>query len=505
MVLAVSPSIFRPSRLLYTGCLAMLLLTQLPACSTGDGHNTQDATTGGDNTGTGANNDDTGNNISSPDQQLYADAATLYSQKLYDSSEVLLDQILLEYATGFMVDDAHYLKGKIAYRRDDFVTAKAEFAIVITQYPSSDLVDNAIYWTGKTEHAQGHYDAARSQYQMVLSNYPDSDYLESSRYELAKSYFDEGGTTPPDAGKINLAIAGFRDILINHGTSIKADDAQYFLARSFHELNDYASARGEYQIMWDTYPDSTWRDNAQYQIGRTYYHEADVLASATPSATAAEVNNKLASAISAFELLLSSYPGSGSADTAQYYLGRSYQQLQPPDFLQARDHFSIMIANYATSVFVDNAQLQLGRSYYSDAIANNDATLFTTALTELNKVLTHYPGSNSADNAQLYIGKSYHKRGIANLDAADLVNARSAYLQLLADYPASTLRDNAALRIGETYHDAGNNNLGTDNCTQEKIQMQWVIDNFPGSTSAAGAQTHLDGAAAVDADHGFCP
>ena len=95
MVLAVLPLKFRPSRLLYVCCLAMLVLTLLPACKTNDDHNKQEATTGGDNTGTGANNDDTGNNTNSPDQQLYANAEALYSQKLYHSSEVLLDQSCL--------------------------------------------------------------------------------------------------------------------------------------------------------------------------------------------------------------------------------------------------------------------------------------------------------------------------------------------------------------------------------------------------------------------------
>lgn len=509
MVLLPSWPMMRLDRKLFCAFFVVFLLTLMPACNDGGGKNQGSASQGnsqiGGNDVTDTIGSGPGAEIVAPDQQLYNNAEAWYSQKQYDQAELALDRIVREYASGTVIDDAHYLKGKIAYRRDEFIGAIGEFEIVIAQYPNSDLVDNAVYWIGKSEHAQGHYDAARIQYQRVLSDYPNGSYLESSRYELAKTYFDEGGVTPPNVAMLNLAIDGFRDILINHATSIKADDAQYFLARSYHELNDFISARAEYQILWDNYPASTWRDNAQYQIGRTYYNQAAALAGATPPGTAAEINGNLTSAISAFELLLSSYPGSSSADTAQYYLGRSYQQMEPPDFMQAREHLTTLIVNYATSSFADNAQLQLGHSYYSEAIATPDATLFATALVELAKVISNYPGSSSMDDAQLYIGKCYHKRGIANLDTADIEQGRTEYQKLIDDYPDSTLRDNAALRIGETYHDAGNNDLGVNNCALEKIQMQLVIDNFPGTTSATNAQTHLDGANSMDANHGFCP
>jgi len=196
-----------------------------------------------------------------------------------------------------------------------------------------------------------------------------------------------------------------------------------------------------------------------------------------------------------------SYPGSTSADGAQYYVGRTLQQQAAAakvvadaaaalagtasDYTgvggyldltsQARAELQKMVTLYPQSSLADNAQYQIGKTYY------DVGTDYASARAELKLVIDNYPASTYADNAQYYIGRAYHKDPSA---LNYLVEARTAYGLVLSAYPTSTKVENAEYYSARTYHDEGN-------CALELSTMQAFEVKYPASAHLATVQTHI--------------
>lgn len=98
-----------------------------------------------------------------------------------------------------------------------------------------------------------------------------------------------------------------------------------------------------------------------------------------------------AQAITAFQAFLQSYPGSGYAPNAQYWLGEAYYATK--DYDQAVAAFQTVGAQYPDSAKAQDAGLKLGYTYYEQA--NWDK-----AREQLNRVMADYPNSSPARLAE---------------------------------------------------------------------------------------------------------
>jgi len=336
------------------------------------------------------------------------------------------------------IDDADYyiarsmhelvLLGDTTYT---FANANTEYLNVVTG--NLNKADNAQFYIGKILYDQLNYAGAIIEFDKVLNptTYPS-----------------------PSAG----------------------DDAQYYIGRSKHEqaliaqvtVNPnptattlFNEARTAYNVLFTaTYNLSTRRDDARYQIGRTYF---DV---AIPTAT------DYSNALGHFQTVINTYGiTASSADDAQYYIGRTLHEgallATPPGvnytLANAQVAYTTLLSTYAVSTRRDDAQYQIGKTHF-DALTPSIEN-YNLAIAAFNLVLSTYTtAASSADDAQYFKARSIHEKALLAVapatPAAGLVEARTAYgVVLSATYPVSTRRDDAKYQIGKTHFDAGDFDL----------------------------------------------
>ena len=136
------------------------------------------------------------------------------------------------------------------------------------------------------------------------------------------------------SAKLSDAIDAFNLVLSDplYKTSNSADNAQYNLGRSYQTVlsmpaNErgavfatvtYDTVRAAYNMLISEYPASSWVDNAYYEIGNTYYSEANDAAD-NPVKEAA-FNN----ALGRYYTVVTDYPDSIRYDNAVYKIAWIY-------------------------------------------------------------------------------------------------------------------------------------------------------------------------------------
>lgn len=101
-------------------------------------------------------------------------------------------------------------------------------------------------------------------------------------------------------------------------------------------------------------------------------------------------------AATAFSLFLQEYPDSSYRDNAQYWLGETYYMLH--DFSAAVEAFQSLINRYPESPKIPGAMLKQGLSYY-------ELEQWEQAKAKFHEVLTHYPDSTASHMAEEYLEK----------------------------------------------------------------------------------------------------
>ena len=362
-----------------------------------------------------------------------------YDQKQYQSAVFSFTDQLNRYPDGALAASAYYHRGKALYWLADYPMAREDFQTVLTKFSNNRYQDNSQYWLGRTYHQQGDYPRARTEYQLAIDNYPDSTWKDNASLQIGMTYYDAGQF---DQARIQLqnTINQYLDpIDAQLGEYNSADLAQYYIAKSFQEQlpANTEQARAQFNILISTYSQSSWRDEAQLQIGKTYYEAGDY-------------NN----AKPAFNLVISDYPTENSVDDARYFIARSThrQALLQQDVLiaeaelaNARTEYQHLIDSDRNSSWADNAQYQMGKTHYDLFLANSNTTELQSAIVEFRKV--HGFADNSAeDDARYFTGRSYQHLGNAP-------QARTEFLTLM-NLQDSNWADNGHYRIAQTYYDA---------------------------------------------------
>ncbi|MBI5891971.1 MAG: tetratricopeptide repeat protein [Nitrosomonadales bacterium] len=408
-----------------------------------------------------------------------ANAATIFSD-----ARAIYQSVITNYPGTTLVPDCNYQIGLSYFDEHRYVEAIPLLQAVVTSYPASTVADGAQYYFARSLHgkalneqisapldAPGDFVLARAEYVKLYTNYPLSIFVDNTYYQIGKTHYDEANFV--------AAIAQFDYVLTNYAASSIADSAQYYKARSVNGTAsvsklpaDYALARTEYVKLYTNYPLSIFVDNAYYQIGLTYFDEANYVA-----------------AIAQFEYVLANYATSTSAASAQYYKARSINGTAsisklPADYALARAEYVKLYTNFPLSIYVDNAYYRIGKTYYDEAN-------YLTAIAELNIFLTSYPTSSYFDDGQYYVGRSHHI-------LLDYPAARTAYAAAIAFAPAGILADNAAYHSAFTYD-------GSKQCTLELSAMQAFVLAYPLSPFVATANTHIaDLSLVTPLAHGPC-
>ncbi|WP_455206188.1 outer membrane protein assembly factor BamD [Kaarinaea lacus] len=401
--------------------------------------------------------------------QLQTDAPTEFN--LLQSAITHLPEYENSYPAGSLLDAMQYYLGRSYHDQAKLVladqtlstsTATQLFSQARTDYDlvtvnsGSIYADNAQYFKAQSYHDEADFTNARVEYDVLITANV-SNWADDAKYQYAKTYYDEALVQPDPATALAIfdtAIIYFDEMLDStnplYQSSNRLDSAYYFKGRSLQRQGDliaagatadmaakYAAARTAFQAFLSAMPQSTWADNAWYQIGTTYYDEASV---ADGNADYTTMRDKLSNAIAEFTALLNSalYARSSSADNAQYYLGRSYQMiLTMPDierttangldfstisYETARSAFYTLINNFPQSAWVDNAYYEIGNTYYAEAPGAADTvSAYNNALGAYNQVISTYAGNSiREDNSAYNMGMIYHDTGYCEAEKAAL-------------------------------------------------------------------------------------
>ncbi|WP_455210508.1 hypothetical protein, partial [Kaarinaea lacus] len=393
-----------------------------------------------------------------------------------------------------------------------------------------------------------YFNLARNSYQSVVST---SNYADNAAYQLAKTYYEEADFLLPTEAMTayDQAVIQFRNFL-NDTTFVNSsvrdnvyyfqgrslykqaqlvkrnpqlvaapsdadtyfaqsrdsfsalltmipvsaawnDDAQYYLARSYHEqLNpDYIAARDAYQLLVSDQT-SPWADDAKYQLGKTYYDEARGLADPVLAIDA------YVSAVLHFDAFiiapidpLYQYPASNRAEEARYYKGRSLHEhamlvINNPSnpnvagdttvlFSEARIAYVSVQALDPLAAYADNAQYYIGKSHYDEANALTNSTeqmngfeQAALAWLAFDPLAGTYKDSSYAHEGLYFLGRSRQQQGELLLKDPTLIiiddaavtfdKARAAFLGCIANDSAGVYADNAQYQIGAVYYDEAN-------------------------------------------------
>jgi TolA-binding protein len=449
----------------------------------------------------------------SGDQQAFDTAFAQYDLNNYSSSYALFSSFLVDFPVSSLVDEARLYLGKNSYWLAQYTRAKTELDVVINKPAALALVAEAYYWKGNSDAKLLNFVAATSSYQAVLTTLSTSIFADDAAYEIAKiNYYD--------AMDYAGAESQFTAILTTYGAQATAsDNTQYYLAKSIYALGRLSEARAAFNTVITSYPTSIWADNAQIQIGLTWLDQQNyanarsayqiVITANTADADVAQfrfgqsffeeaeatLDPVLAAplytqAITELEVVTNNidYPGSGSADIAQYFIFKSYMSQGPDKLALATAAYNNLLANYPTSIFIDNAAYRLARLDYDLAVADGkDPLLFNTAITSFLSVISDTEGSD--DVAQYHIARSYHR--IADINGTGLTTdynlARDEYAKVNStSYPDSIYIDNAAYQLVSIDYDlAVANGLDKTLFTNVITRFQNVITSTEGSDDIA--------------------
>lgn len=68
--------------------------------------------------------------------------------------------------------------------------------------------------------------------------------------------------------KYNIAIEGFKKVIYSDEVIDITDDAQFYLAKCYYSIRDYDQAIMEFQFLVDHFPESEYKEEAEYWIGK---------------------------------------------------------------------------------------------------------------------------------------------------------------------------------------------------------------------------------------------
>ena len=150
-------------------------------------------------------------------------------------------------------------------------------------------------------------------------------------------------------------------------------------------------------------------------------------------------------AISEFEKLIENYPNSIYSPSAQYYIGRSYEEIE--DYYQAHLAYQKTIDKYPYNERVEETierQYKIGSMFLDGQRAKIMGMQILPAMDKavevLSKVVENAPYGRYADVAQFKIGEAHKKQEFYE-------EALLAYQKLIDDYPNSPLAEDAKYQI----------------------------------------------------------
>jgi outer membrane protein assembly factor BamD len=199
-------------------------------------------------------------------------------------------------------------------------------------------------------------------------------------------------------------------------------------------------------------------------------------------------------AIAEFRKILRFYPLSKYASEAQYYIGRSNEELG--NFYQAFKDYQTVIDKYPYTERIEEAirrQYQIGNLFYEGRKTKIFGLELTPSLDKAveiyQQVIDNAPYGKFADIAQYRLGLAYEK-------GKDYINASVAFKRVIENYPNSDLVDDAKYRLAVvSLKDFERTDYNAEGIDRAREEFESFLRSYPDTEMRSEAQkiiTELD-------------
>lgn len=373
-----------------------------------------------------------------------------------------------------------------------------------SDWASEFIVQTAMFNIGVSYKAQFQLDRAISVWNSLIDRYPESIYAEVLFLEIGKALLSEGKKLLADrnlkeadyrfheavsylekiernrevaerfpkykyvdlepGAYVNVDQASRAKSQVKEKTSVytqekaeqelsgKEDDSRsgYFLedavkliGECYIQIGQTDSARMQFRLLLDFFPESDNLDDAQKLIAESYMREADLLL-ATQDSTDPAVKRKASElyelAVKEFLKFANVYPQSELISENFIALGDAYNKLGRPK--DAQDAFQSALGRAKEAEEMAKVQLQIGNYFY-------ERDRYPEAISAYQIILKNLLSTQVASNAQYMLGQCYNAKG-------DTTEALKNFQVILDHYKNSNFLASAALEIGNWHYNRGN-------------------------------------------------
>jgi TolA-binding protein len=259
-----------------------------------------------------------------------------------------------------------FYRGIELYNEGNYQQALEMFSNSIKEPRDSKYTARATFWKAETDYNLGNYDDALigfKQFQQE-STAPETPEFKNLDYNIAYTYFKQKN--------YSQAIQNFNAFVQNHkDDQVRLNDAYLRLGDAYFVTSNYSDA---IQVYDDAIKiNKVDSDYAFFQKSISYGYEG-------------QASKK----ISELETFLQTYPKSTLRDDAMYELGNSY--VKAGEDAKALKMYDRLHAEYRMSTFVSRSMLRQGLIYYNKG--NNEQ-----ALNKFKVVAKDFPGTPEANQA----------------------------------------------------------------------------------------------------------
>jgi outer membrane protein assembly factor BamD len=176
------------------------------------------------------------------------------------------------------------------YERERYESAAGLFDELMGYYAASDRGEEMHYMFAKSNMKMGKLLTAAYYFRQYAQRYPNGKYLKAARFKVAKCYDLQSNNYELDQDETEKAIEFYNLYLKKYPESELASKAEerisklrerlahkaYSHANLFYKMEDYRAAVVTFQNVLSDYPDSKYREEAQYKLFMAAVEWADL-------------------------------------------------------------------------------------------------------------------------------------------------------------------------------------------------------------------------------------
>ena len=224
-------------------------------------------------------------------------------------------------------DKVLYDRALDAMKHNKFDVARLSLQTLINTYPDSEYVARAKLAIGDSWYAEGGSAAmaqAESEYKDFITFFPNMTEASEAQMKIANIHYNEMEKADRDYTHAKRAEEEYRQLIMQFPDSPLVPEAkkkllavqevlaerEYMIAHFYYMREVWPASIARFQSLIDTYPLYSGADDALYEMGNAYEHQADLLRASkiSESAKAGLVKSYDDKAAAAYDQILTRYP-----------------------------------------------------------------------------------------------------------------------------------------------------------------------------------------------------